>query len=229
MRQLTSLDAQFLAVENDRNFGHVGSLCVCDPSTAPGEDWGLADVCRMIESRLHLLPPFRWKLASVPFGLDLPYWVQDPHFDLDFHVRESAVPPPGGERQLAETVARIEELIAYWRTGFDWRAVERRLNALPQYRAVVDGVGLHFLHRPGAGPSPLPLLLANGWPSSFVEYLPVIDRLADPGAYGGDPRDAFSVVAPALPGYGFSDPCDDRWLDRVVIAGQQRLDRGPVR
>lgn len=151
-----------------------------------------------------------------PYRIAVPDDVLD---DLAGRLARVRAPSALRAGESAETVARIEELIAYWRTGFDWRAVERRLNALPQYRAVVDGVGLHFLHRPGAGPSPLPLLLANGWPSSFVEYLPVIDRLADPGAYGGDPRDAFSVVAPALPGYGFSDPCDDRWLDRVVIAG----------
>jgi pimeloyl-ACP methyl ester carboxylesterase len=123
----------------------------------------------------------------------------------------------GGES--ASTLGRIDELIARWRTKYDWRVHERRINALPHYRATVDGVGIHFVHRPGTGPSPLPLLLVNGWPSSFVEYLDVIDRLADPAAYGGDPSDAFSVVVPALPGYGFSDRAADRLIDRVVIAG----------
>lgn len=107
MRQLTSLDAQFLAVESSRTYGHVGSLAVLDPSTAPGGRLEARDLCRMIGQRLHLLPPFRWRLVPVPLGLDLPYWVQDPEFDLDFHVRESAVPPPGDDRRLAETVARI--------------------------------------------------------------------------------------------------------------------------
>lgn len=146
MRQLTSLDAQFLAVENNRNFGHVGSLCVCDPSTAPGGDWGLADVCRMVESRLHLLPPFRWKLAGVPFGLDLPYWVEDPHFDIDFHVRESAIPPPGGEHQLAETVARIfarplDRARPLWELYLIHGLPDGRIALLTKvHHAVVDGV-----------------------------------------------------------------------------------------
>src|SRR5215210_3789893 len=107
MRQLTSLDAQFLGVETARTYGHVGGLAVYDPSTAPGGTMEVGDVCRLVSERLHLLPPFRWRLVGVPFGIDLPYWVEDPDFDLDFHIRESAVPPPGDDRRLAETVARI--------------------------------------------------------------------------------------------------------------------------
>ena len=107
MRQLTSLDAQFLGVETSRTYGHVGGLAVYDPSTAPGGTLEIGDVCRMVSERLHMLPPFRWRLVEVPFGIDLPYWVEDPAFDLDFHIRESAVPPPGDDRRLAETVARI--------------------------------------------------------------------------------------------------------------------------
>jgi diacylglycerol O-acyltransferase len=107
MRQLTSLDAQFLGIETSRTYGHVGSLAVYDPSTAPGGRLETADICRLVGERLHLLPVFRWRLATVPFGLDLPYWVDDPDFDLDFHIRESAVPAPGDDGKLAETVARI--------------------------------------------------------------------------------------------------------------------------
>jgi diacylglycerol O-acyltransferase / wax synthase len=107
MRQLTPLDAQFLAIETSRTYGHVGGLAVYDPSTAPGRTLGVPEICRLVSERLHLLPPFRWRLAQVPFGLDLPYWTEDEGFDLDFHVRESAVPPPGTDRQLAQTVARI--------------------------------------------------------------------------------------------------------------------------
>ena len=107
MRQLSSLDAQFLAIESPRTYGHVSGFAVYDPSTAPGGELTLKDVCRLVGERIHLLPPFRWRLAPVPFGLDLPYWIEDPDFDLDFHIRESAVPPPGDDRQVAETVARI--------------------------------------------------------------------------------------------------------------------------
>jgi len=107
MRQLTSLDAQFLAVESAGTYGHVGGLAVYDPSTAPGGRVTVQDVCRLVGQRLHMLPPFRSRLVEVPFGLDLPYWIEDPDFDLDFHIRESAVPPPGDDRRTAETVARI--------------------------------------------------------------------------------------------------------------------------
>ena len=107
MRQLTSLDAQFLGVETASTYGHVGGLAVYDPSTAPGGTLEIADVCRLLSERMHLLPPFRWRLVPVPLGIDLPYWVEDPDFDLDFHIRESAVPPPGDDLRLAETVARI--------------------------------------------------------------------------------------------------------------------------
>jgi diacylglycerol O-acyltransferase len=107
MRQLTSLDAQFLALESPRVFGHVSGFAVHDPSTAPGGQVTREDICRIVGDRIHLLPPFRWKLAGVPLGLDLPYWIEDADFDLDFHVRETAVPPPGGARQLGEQIARI--------------------------------------------------------------------------------------------------------------------------
>jgi diacylglycerol O-acyltransferase / wax synthase len=107
MRQLTSLDAQFLRMENARTYGHVGGLAVYDPSTAPGGDLTIRDICRLVGERLHLLPVFRWRLAEVPLSLDLPYWIEDPDFDLDFHIRESAVPPPGNDDRLAEVVARI--------------------------------------------------------------------------------------------------------------------------
>jgi diacylglycerol O-acyltransferase len=107
MRQLTSLDAQFLSVETSRTYGHVGGLAVYDPSTAPGGRLEVDDICLLVGERLHLLPVFRWRLAEVPFNLDLPYWIADPDFDLDFHIRESAVPPPGDDKKLAETVARI--------------------------------------------------------------------------------------------------------------------------
>ncbi|HEX6461352.1 MAG TPA: wax ester/triacylglycerol synthase family O-acyltransferase [Thermoleophilaceae bacterium] len=107
MRQLTSLDAQFLAVETPRTYGHVGGLAVYDPRTAPGGRLEIADVCKLVSERLHMLPPFRWRLVQVPFGIDHPYWVEDPDFDLDFHIRESAIPPPGDDRSLGEVVSRI--------------------------------------------------------------------------------------------------------------------------
>ncbi len=106
MRQLTSLDAQFLAMESARQYGHVGGLAVLDPSTRGGA-LDLASVQQLIEERLPLVPPLRWRLAGVPFNLDYSYWVDDPDFDVEFHVREIALPAPGNETQLAEQVARI--------------------------------------------------------------------------------------------------------------------------
>src|SRR3954464_13602677 len=107
MRQLTSLDAQFLALESARQTGHVGGLAILDPSTRPGGTLYAPDIHKLLEGRLPALPPFRWKLAEVPFGLDFPYWIEDPDFDLHFHVRELAMPPKGTHNQLSEQVARI--------------------------------------------------------------------------------------------------------------------------
>src|SRR5437868_1716420 len=107
MRQLTSLDAQFLALENARQTGHVAGLAIYDASTARDGRLTCADLKQLIGDRLHLLPPLRWRLVEVPFGADYPYWVDDGEFDLDFHVRELALPAPGTDEQLAEQVARI--------------------------------------------------------------------------------------------------------------------------
>ena len=102
--------------------------------------------------------------------------------------------------------AFLRELVAWWRSGFDWRAQEAALNRFPQFRATVDGIGLHFVHVPGKGPAPLPLVCTHGWPSTFYELLPLVELLTDPAGHGGDAADAFDVVIPSLPGYGFSDP-----------------------
>ncbi len=107
MRQLTGLDAQFLALESPRQAGHVGALAVLDPSTRPDGRLELEDIQTMITERLPLLPPFRWRLKQVPFGLDYPYWIDDPDFDLEYHVRELAIPPPPTDEKVAEQVARI--------------------------------------------------------------------------------------------------------------------------
>lgn len=107
LRQLTSLDTQFLAIETDRNYGHTGSLSVLDPSTAPGGQLALETLKETLAARLHLVPPFTSRLAEVPFNLDWPYWVSDEHFDLGFHLREIALPAPGSMEQLSEQIGRI--------------------------------------------------------------------------------------------------------------------------
>ena len=95
MRQLSSLDAQFLNVESARIYGHVAFLGIYDPTTAPGGNLGGPEIRLLLEQRLHLLPPLRWRLVEVPLGLDLPYWADDPDFDLEFHIRETALPRAG--------------------------------------------------------------------------------------------------------------------------------------
>jgi diacylglycerol O-acyltransferase len=107
MRQLTSLDAQFLALETPRQSGHVAGLAMLDASTAPGGALTAEDIEALLVERLPLLPPLRWRLVEVPLGLDYPYWVDDGDFDLDFHVRELALPAPGNDAQLGEQVARL--------------------------------------------------------------------------------------------------------------------------
>ncbi|AMH43151.1 epoxide hydrolase family protein [Burkholderia sp. PAMC 26561] len=100
--------------------------------------------------------------------------------------------------------AFLKRLVDYWQNGFDWRAQESRLNALPQFTTRIDDRTIHFVHARGKGPAPLPLILTHGWPGSFIEMEAIIPLLADPASHGGDPRDAFDVVVPSLPGYGFS-------------------------
>ena len=102
--------------------------------------------------------------------------------------------------------AYLQELVEYWRTDYDWRAAEREMNTFSHYKTTVDGVPIHFIHEPGKGPNPTPLILSHGWPWTFWDFQKVIRPLADPAAFGGDPNDAFDVVVPSLPGYGFSTP-----------------------
>ncbi len=106
MQQLTGLDTSFLNLETPSTYGHVSGLAIFDPSTAPVPPT-LEDLQKLIEQRIHLLPPYRRRLVEVPFGLDHPYWIEDPDFDIDFHLRHIGLPPPGGSRQLADQVARI--------------------------------------------------------------------------------------------------------------------------
>src|SRR3979411_1926475 len=107
MRQLTALDAQFLALETPRQYGHVAGVALVYPSTSPTAPREPRRRQSLLVERLPLLPPLRWRLAEVPLGLDYPYWVDDAGFDLDYHVRELALPSPGDDAQLSEQVARI--------------------------------------------------------------------------------------------------------------------------
>jgi pimeloyl-ACP methyl ester carboxylesterase len=110
----------------------------------------------------------------------------------------------GAEWTHGTPPAHLGELVEYWRDSFDWGAAEKRLNELPQFQTEVDDCTLHFVHAKGVGPRPFPLLFTHGWPGSFWEVHKIIGPLTDPATHGGDPADAFDVVAPSLPGYGFS-------------------------
>jgi pimeloyl-ACP methyl ester carboxylesterase len=112
--------------------------------------------------------------------------------------------PPGAGWSYGSDVSYVKELCAYWRDRYDWRAHEAILNGFRQFTAPVAGIDLHFIHEEGHGPKPFPLLLSHGWPGSVWEFHKILPMLTDPARFGGDPADSFTVVAPSLPGYGFS-------------------------
>jgi pimeloyl-ACP methyl ester carboxylesterase len=142
-------------------------------------------------------------------------------------------PPPGAAEAAGIDLAELRDLVEYWRIGFDWRAAEERLNRLPQFRAALSGGRIHFIHQRGRGPRPLPLVITHGWPGSVLEMLELIPRLTDPTRFGGRADDSFDVVAPSLPGYGFSDPptapgmhpgrIAELWLELMDLLGYARF------
>jgi epoxide hydrolase len=121
----------------------------------------------------------------------------------------------------------LRELCRHWADGYDWRATEARLNRLPQFRTQIDGLGIHLLHVRSPHPDALPLVMTHGWPGSVVEFLKVIGPLTDPTAHGGDAGDAFHLVIPSLPGYGFSDrPTQPGWgVERIAGAWAELMAR----
>ncbi len=121
-------------------------------------------------------------------------------------------------------LAEAKKLVTYWRDHYDWRRCEAILNAYPQYKTEIDGVDIHFLHVLSPNPDALPLILTHGWPGSVVEFLKVIGPLSDPAAHGGDPADAFHLVIPSLPGYGFSGkPAATGWNVQRIARGWHEL------
>ncbi len=111
---------------------------------------------------------------------------------------------PGEPWAYGSSVDYMRDLVAYWKDVFDWRRQEAVLNEFPQFKVDLHDIELHYLHVGGKGPNPYPLLLMHGWPGSVYEFLDIIPRLTDPARFGGDPKDAFTVIAPSLPGYGLS-------------------------
>jgi pimeloyl-ACP methyl ester carboxylesterase len=124
-------------------------------------------------------------------------------------------------------MTKIQELVRYWGTDYDWRKVEARLNALPQFVTTIDGLDIHFVHVRSPHPNALPLIITHGWPGSILEFLKAIDPLTDPTAHGGRAEDAFDVVIPSMPGYGFSErPQGSGWdPDRIARAWAELMGR----
>jgi len=167
-----------------------------------------------------------------------PFTIQIPDAVLDDLQRRLAATRwsgeiPGSAWDYGTNLAYLQGLVDYWRTKFDWRAQEQLLNTFHHYKAMVDGLGIHFIHEKGKGPRPIPLVVTHGWPGSFFEMYKIIPRLTDPASYGGDPADAFDVVVPSMPGYGFSDPpqqrgmhvlkISDLWVQLMAGLGYQRF------
>ncbi|MFD9890938.1 epoxide hydrolase family protein [Amycolatopsis sp. NPDC059027] len=154
-----------------------------------------------------------------PFHVDIPQAQLD---DLAARLANTRWPdqPTGLGWRLGAPVDYVRELAEYWRRDFDWRAREQWLNGFPQFTTTIDGANVHFAHLRSPEPDAVPLLLTHGWPGSFVEFLGIAGALADPRAHDGDPADAFHVVVPSIPGFGFSGaPSDPDWgPERVADA-----------
>jgi pimeloyl-ACP methyl ester carboxylesterase len=127
-------------------------------------------------------------------------------------------PSPTGDWAYGTELAYLQELCDYWQNEFDWRQVERRLNAFDQFMATIRGQRVHFLHVRSAEPSALPLLLVHGWPGSITEFLKILGPLTDPAAHGGNPADAFHIVVPSIPGFGFSGVTSSPGVDVAEVA-----------
>jgi microsomal epoxide hydrolase len=161
-----------------------------------------------------------------PFSIDVPQVVLD---DLKRRLEATRWPEPipGVGWDYGAEVAYVRELCEYWRADYDWRKQEAELNRYPQFLCEVDGVDIQFWHVKGKGPSPFPLLLIHGWPGSMVEFHRLIGPLTDPAAHGGDPADAFDVVVPSLPGFGWSGkPRQRGWgITRIAAAFDALMSR----
>lgn len=152
-----------------------------------------------------------------------PFRIDIPQADLD-ELRERlartrwtrGLPGEGWSRGVP--LAHLRELADYWQHGYDWRRHEARLNEFPQFMTEIDGQDIHFLHVRSPEPDALPLILNHGWPNSFIEFADLIDRLTDPRAHGGDPSQAFHVVVPSPPGFGFSAPPRETGWDTGRVA-----------
>jgi pimeloyl-ACP methyl ester carboxylesterase len=153
-----------------------------------------------------------------PFTIHVPDDVLE---DLRQRLGQTRFPDeiPGSGWDYGSNLDYLKALVHYWRTDFDWRAQEEQLNRLHHYKTPVDGLNIHFIHERGSGPRPMPLVMTHGWPSCFFEMTKILPLLTDPGHHGGDPADAFDLVVPSLPGFGFSDHATEHGMDVQRVAG----------
>jgi pimeloyl-ACP methyl ester carboxylesterase len=158
-----------------------------------------------------------------------PFEVHVPEEDLaDLRRRIAAARLPSKElvadRSQGVQLATIQELARYWTTEYDWRKCEARLNALPMFTTGIDGIDIHFIHVKSPHPSALPLIITHGWPGSVIELLETVGPLTDPPAHGGPAEDAFDLVLPSIPGYGFSaEPAETGWGPSRVAEAWAKL------
>src|ERR671912_34794 len=160
-----------------------------------------------------------------------PYRIDVPDEDLDeLRRRIAATRWPTKElvedRSQGVQLAPMQELARYWQTDYDWRKAEEKLNALPQFTTEIDGVDIHFIHVKSDHENAMPLIMTHGWPGSVIELLETVGPLTDPTAHGGRAEDAFDLVLPSLPGYGFSsEPAELGWDARRVAQAWAELMR----
>jgi len=152
-----------------------------------------------------------------PFRVEIPQAALD---DVQSRLARTRWPDelPGVGWNYGVPVSFVKNLVDYWRSGYDWRAWEAKLNEYPQFTTTIDGQNIHFLHVRSPEPGALPLILTHGWPGSIMEYLDVVGPLSDPRAHGGNPADAFHLVIPSLPGFGFSGPTHETGWNRYRTA-----------
>ena len=165
-----------------------------------------------------MTPPNRPDQGIRPFRIDVP----DAHLDdLKDRLARTRWPDQlsGVGWGYGTPLEYVREMAEYWRTSYDWRKEEARLNEFPQFTTTIDGANVHFLHVRSPELNAMPLILTHGWPGSVAEFLDLIGPLTDPRSHGGDPADAFDLVIPSIPGYGFSGPTLDTGWDSARTAG----------
>jgi epoxide hydrolase len=164
--------------------------------------------------------------AISPFSYRAPQSALD---DLRERLAQARWPErePVADWSQGVPLERLRALVAYWQTAYDWRRCETALNGFDQYRTAIDGLDIHFLHVRSPHPEALPILITHGWPGSVIEFLKIIGPLTDPSAHGGEAQDAFHVVAPSLPGFGFSGkPAEPGWnAGRTARAWAELMER----